>query len=462
MSPHASQDTIAAVATPPGRGGVGVLRVSGPQAAAILRRLVPDWPADHPTHLLRLSSLRDLDGALVDEALAVIMRGPRSYTGEDVVELQCHGGPIILRRLLDAALGAGARMANPGEFTQRAFLHGRLDLTQAEAVADLVQATSERAHKLALEHLRGQLGTLVRQQRELLFEAATLIEAALDFSHEEHVYQIERDEVRQRLTLVQGELEALLATFDQGRRQREGVRVVVTGPTNAGKSTLFNALHGTARAIVTPIAGTTRDFLEEELLLGGATLRLVDTAGLRQTEDHVEALGIERSHEQVRAADVILRVVDASLPLSDAEREQLAADQASDRPVIVVLNKQDLPSGLSPQDHALLASSPRVLSAALGAQPAQGVEALRAQLGQVAQELTLSEGVLISRARHREAVQQAHEAIVRALSALDAQREHELIALDVREALDALGGLVGHVSTDDILHRIFAQFCVGK
>src|SRR5690606_9724733 len=221
------------------------------------------------------------------------MRGPHSYTGEDVVEFQCHGGPIILRRVLDAALHAGADVAEPGQFTQRAFLNGRLDLTQAEAVADLINATTASAHKLAIDHLQGQLGTAIEDLVERVAQAAILVEAAIDFSHEEHVYQIESAEVRKRVEHVLGELRSLRGRFDEGRRQREGVHAVILGPTNAGKSTLFNLLHGTDRAIVTDIAGTTRDFLEEEIHLGGVALRLVDTAGLRVTADQVEAIGIE-------------------------------------------------------------------------------------------------------------------------------------------------------------------------
>lgn len=457
------KETIVAIATPAGRGGVGIVRISGPGAADVLSCIVPDWPADQPSHLLRLVRMMDAQGELVDEALAVLMRGPRSYTGEDVVELQCHGGPIILSRLMDAALTAGARVAEPGEFTQRAFLNGRLDLTQAEAVADLVNATSQSAHKQALEHLQGQLGASIRAQRTLLFEAATLIEAALDFSHEEHVYQIERDEVSSRLEKVYEALIELRERFDQGRRQREGVRAVLAGPTNAGKSTLFNALYGTERAIVTAVAGTTRDFLEEELLLGGTSVRLVDTAGLRQTLDEVEAIGIKRSREWMTKADIIIRMIDRAAGLDQEQREELEALSQVKTPVIVVVNKVDLPSALSADDELLLARFEVVLHTALGASGERaGLEALKRELATKAQELTSGEGVVISRARHLACVRESIAAIERAQGALKAQLDHELVALDVREALDALGEIVGHVSTDDILHKIFAEFCVGK
>lgn len=463
MTPTPSMhDTVSAVATPAGAGGVGVVRISGPGAFDILRKLVSDWPEDTPSHVLRLSTIRAADGAPLDHGLAVWFKSPSSYTGEDVVELQCHGGPIIMQGVLEATLAHGARVANPGEFTQRAFLNGRLDLTQAEAVADLVSATSKSAHKLAMEHLQGNLGDAMRTYRDKLAEAATLIEAALDFSHEEHVYQIERDEVRVRLAFVLDALRGLRDQFDQGRRQREGVRVVLTGPTNAGKSTLFNALYGDDRAIVTAIAGTTRDFLEEQLNLNGAAVRLVDTAGLRHTEDEVESIGIERSRQWMQRADIVVRVVDHSLALDEAQREQLQALIEDARPVLLVLNKSDLPSGLSQQDSELCARFEHIVRCTLGSQPMEGLETLRNNLGTMAQALIQGEGVLISRARHMECVKDAIEAIERALDALEQKMEHELVALDVRDALDALGQMVGYVSAHDILHRIFAEFCVGK
>lgn len=454
--------TIAAIATPAGKGGVGIVRVSGDESLEILQRLVPAWPADYPGHKLRLSRICDLQGLLIDESLAVFMPGPKSYTGEDVVEFQCHGGPIILRRLLDAVLGAGARIAEPGEFTRRAFLNGRLDLTQAEAVADLVNATSETAHKLALEHLQGALGAAIEGLMETLVEAAVLVEAAIDFSHEEHVYQIERDEVGRRIDAVATELQLLKTRFDQGRRQREGVKVVILGPTNAGKSTLFNALHGTDRAIVTDIAGTTRDFLEEELLLGGASIRLIDTAGLRDAADRVESIGIERSRALARQADLVLFMIDRSIPLDDQVRRELELLQEERRPVLLVLNKVDRPDGLRIRDRASLGAFTEIYETALGANPQEGLDALIAGIAHVAAELTAGEGVLLSRARHLQGVVGAIEALQRAREGLDMAMEHELIAIDLREALDSLGEITGKVSTDDLLARIFSDFCVGK
>lgn len=458
--PDLSTRTIAAIATPPGRGGVGIVRVSGPAASNILRALVPDWPDSQPSHALRLCRIQDPEGKMIDESLVVLFRAPHSYTGDDVVELQCHGGPLILRRTLDACLAAGARVANPGEFTERAYLNGRLDLTQAEAVADLINATTEASHRLALDHLEGALGGEIASYLEALFEAMVLVEAAIDFSHEEHVYQIERDEILGRVDRVDRGLRGLRDRFDQGRRQREGVRVVVMGPTNAGKSSLFNAVVGAERAIVTDVAGTTRDWLEEEIVLGGVAVRLVDTAGLRQTDDRVEAIGIERSRELGAKADVVIFVIDRSAPLEPSVRAELEALRGLR--VIVCLNKSDLPLALEQPALELVRSFPDVFETAFGGAEGSTGAGFLSGLTEVVEELTTGEGVLLSRARHFEAVVRAIESLQRTRSAIEADAEHELVAMDLREALDALGAIVGQVTTDDILNRIFGEFCVGK
>ncbi len=454
--------TIAAIATPPGQGGVGIVRVSGPEAAAILDKMVGRGPDRFEPHRLHLCEICDQDGRVIDESLAVHMPGPRSYTGEDVVEFQCHGGPIILKRVLDGCLATGARIADPGEFTQRAFLNGRLDLTQAEAVADLVNATTESAHEMALEHLRGDLGAAIEEMVELLTEAIVLVEAAIDFSNEEHVYQIEAREVGRRIDTVKGRLDKLREQFDRGRRRREGVRVVILGPTNAGKSTLFNALHGTDRAIVTDVAGTTRDFLEEDLHLGGTAIRLIDTAGLRETGDHVESIGIERSRQMGKKADILVWVADQSRPMEAEERRELKTLIDDARPCLVVLNKQDRPPALDEGDRAVLDGAQRCFETALDGQEAKGLPGLVDALEEWGARLTAGEGVLLSRARHLEKVVEALEALDRAQQGLEMKMEHELIAIDLRDSLDALGAITGRVDTEQILGRIFSEFCVGK
>ncbi len=453
------------MATPPGVGGVGIIRVSGPDALAILRRLCPALPGDLQSHKLYLTQARcPQRGEVLDEVLAVYMKTPRSYTGEDVCEIQGHGGALNMARLLEAACNAGAVLAEPGEFTRRAFLNGRMDLTQAEAVADVIHASSQAALRLAQRHLAGQLGeSMARMQQELVV-AVTLTEAAIDFSTEEHVYQLDSTEQIGRLEGLIGEAKRLLGTFDAGRQLREGVQVVIVGRPNAGKSTLFNRLCGQPRAIVTDIPGTTRDYLEELVQVGGVTLRLVDTAGLRATEDVVERLGVDRSLEQASGADLILWVIDASAPLALDDRERALLEQAAGADVLPVLNKADLPGGLLDADRVLIESMGTVEAVAVSLLDGQGGEALLGAVEAVAARrlAPAAEGVTITRQRHRQALSKATEAMERALEATQMGLSHEFIALDLRLALEALGEMLGRVTIDDILGRIFSDFCVGK
>lgn len=464
MQAGPTSDTIAAVATPAGKGGVGIVRVSGDQSESILQSLVPDWPDEAESHKLRHSRIESPEGDLIDEALAVLMRGPETYTGEDVVEFQCHGGPIILERVLNGALDCGARVAEPGEFTKRAYLNGRLDLTQAEAVADLVNASSESAHKMALEHLEGRLGETVREQLEQLTEARTLVEAAIDFAHEEHVYSIESDEISERIESVLSELNRLIDQFQQGRRRREGLKTVIAGRPNAGKSTLFNALHGTDRAIVTEQAGTTRDFLEEPIQIEGVSIRLVDTAGLRETGDQIESIGVERSEQLQARADLIIWVVDRDRPLDEKQRDYLVKLLDGDKAVITVLNKSDCEHALKEQDRDCIQRANRIVETTLleDAEQREGLDQLREAIAEIGGQLMTGEGVLLSRTRHLESVKKARDALQQAKNSLDRELDHEFIALDLQEAMDALGEITGKVSTEQILGRIFSEFCVGK
>lgn len=457
--------TICAVATPPGQGGVGIVRISGPEAEPVLRALCPGLPQALPSHKLTLTRASS-QGVVLDEVMAVVMRAPRSYTGEDVVELHGHGGELNMSRLLEATCALGARLAEPGEFTRRAFLNGRLDLTQAEAVADIIHAHSEAALKLAQRHLAGALGQAVTQMQTSLVEAVTLTEAAIDFSTEEHVYQLDAEALVKRLSGLRGRIEALLGTFDAGRQLREGVRVVILGRPNAGKSTLFNHLCGQPRAIVTEVPGTTRDFLEERVMVGGVALALVDTAGVRETPDRVERLGVARSLEQAAAADVILWLIDGSEPWALEPEERAALEAAAGRAdVLAVINKADRPQALD--DEALNAlhvlSEGQALRVSL-LEGRQGLDALLATLGEVARRrlAPAEEGAVITRLRHREALGRALEAMERAEEAAESGLSHEFVALDLRLALEAVGELVGQVTVDDILHRIFSDFCVGK
>ena len=449
-----SFDTIAAIATAEGRGGVGIIRLSGKDSKSILNKLMPrdSGGISFSSHKLQLKKIYNAENELLDEALVVWMEGPNSYTGEDVVEFQCHGGMIVLRSVLDTVLAHGARIAGPGEFTQRAFLNGKLDLTQAEAIADLINANSKKAYQMALSHLDGELGKTILHCREKIAQAMMLVEAAIDFSHEEHVYQIERDEVQKRIVDVLDILIPLRDGFDHGRRKREGISVAILGPPNAGKSTLFNALLNQDRAIVTEIAGTTRDYLSESLVLDGVLINIIDTAGLRETTDKVEAIGVERSKEVSAKADVILWMVDASDAKND--KDEMEVLFANAERVAVIINKIDLVPEFEFESNFEVLKTNLISNA--------GLEKVKTLLRTFATELTGREGILISRTRHLESVIQSIKSCELARTSVDEEQDNEIIALDLREALDALGKIVGQVSADDILNRIFSDFCVGK
>ncbi len=410
---------IAAIATPPGTGGVGIVRLSGPAATDILRQVAPSFPADARSHHLYLTRVLDSTGAVLDEVLAVEMRGPRSFTGQDVVEIHGHGGQLNMNRLLSRVLEAGATLAGPGEFTQRAFFNGRMDLTQAEAVADIIHARSELALRLAQEHLSGALGQKAAALKESLIVATTLTEAAIDFSTEEHVYQLDHGALLERLNRVSGELEELLGTYDAGRQVREGVRVVIIGEPNAGKSTLFNAFCGLERAIVTELPGTTRDYLEEWINLGGVTLRLVDTAGLRQTSDRVEHIGVDRAKELAKDADIVIWVVDGSqqhVPWSELDELHLTGDR------LVLLNKADLGFELSAAEVSRLATWSEREPLKLSLDTPDLPSALSTTVAALARDrmAPASEGAVITRKRHRLAIEECLEALQRAIDAAEA------------------------------------------
>ncbi|MEL6181025.1 MAG: tRNA uridine-5-carboxymethylaminomethyl(34) synthesis GTPase MnmE [Myxococcota bacterium] len=458
--------TIAAIATPPGQGGVGIVRVSGPAARTILAAVCPSLPAPPPAHRLVLThAYRPNSPEQLDEVLAVWMPAPGSYTAEDVFELQGHGGALNMQRLLEAVCDAGATPAGPGEFTQRAFFNGRLDLTQAEAVADIIHASTEAALTLAQSHLGGSLGHTIRTLQEELTTATTLTEAAIDFSTEEHVYQLDTDQLVARLDRVLGQARRLLGNFDAGRQLRDGVRVVILGRPNAGKSTLFNLLCGLPRAIVTDTPGTTRDYLEELVLVEGVALRLIDTAGLRDTDDEVEAIGVARSRDQAARADVVLWLLDLTDPQGPTQDECNGIDQLSGD-ILPIFNKADQPQRLPDTVHdtiAALTSHPPLhtsLVALEQAAPATLLEALATIARRRLQPP--EEGAIITRQRHRQALLRAIEAMERARHAAVDGMSHEFIALDLRLALEATGAIVGQVTTDMLLNRIFSEFCVGK
>ncbi len=452
-------DTIVAPATPPGDGGIGIVRLSGPQSEALLASAFHGRTAAAAmvSHHLYHGRLCRADGIAVDDVLAVIMRAPHSYTGEDVAEIHCHGGSQQVRSALDLLLAAGARLARPGEFTQRAFVNGRLDLAQAEAVAALIGARSERAARVALAQLDGRLSRQLQGFAGELRELLLLLEAHIDFPDDDLGF-LDRPAVAARAAAVQIAMSDLMVTFDAGRALREGVNVLILGRPNVGKSSLLNALLGEARAIVTAIPGTTRDTLEEQLVLGGFPVRLVDTAGVRDTDDPVEVEGVRRAREKAQAADLLLLVIDMSHPLTREDRMAMAL--APPERTILVRNKSDLPGACSLEE---LAGFPHQV--VVSARHGSGLAALERAVVEHFSENSggeLAEGVVLTERRHRESLGAALAAVGCFLAALAAEEPLECLAFELHEALAALGQITGETTSAAMLEEIFARFCIGK
>jgi tRNA modification GTPase len=444
-------DTIAAVATPPGRGGIGVVRISGPGARAALRAItaIPD-PVPREA---RLTRFRDADGRIIDQGLALYFPAPRSFTGEDVVEFHGHGGPIVMDLLLAAVLECGVRMARPGEFTERAYLNDKVDLAQAEAVADLIDAASVAAARGAVRSLEGALSDRVDGIARRMLELRVYVEAAIDFPDEDIDFLAD-GHVRERTQALTSAVDETLREARQGLLLSEGVALVLAGRPNAGKSSLLNRLTGYDRAIVTEIAGTTRDTLHEHVTVDGLPLRLIDTAGLRVTDDVVEQEGIRRARAAIEHADRILLVTDSDDPA--AWRAVIDEQALPAARITVVRNKIDLSD-----HHPGCATEDALPVVRLSALTGEGLPALIAHLKSLA-GYRESEGVFSARRRHIVALEQAREALARGLAALDANGAGELLAEDLRVAHDHLGEITGRVSADALLGEIFSSFCIGK
>ena len=451
-------DVIAAIATGRVPCAIGILRLSGPgcaEAAGRVFTLRGGMPlAQAPNRKLMLGTLRDRQGRVIDEALAVYTRAPHSYTGEDTVELQCHGSPAMLAAGLEALLTAGARQALPGEFTKRAFLNGQLDLTQAEAVIDLIDAETAEAAANAAGQLGGALLRRIDPVYNDLRDLCSHFHAVLDYPDED-IEDFGRDELAQTLRRAAEAVSALLSTYERGKILRQGVRTVLLGRPNAGKSSLFNALAGFDRVIVTEIAGTTRDTVEEPVKVGGVLLRLTDTAGIREACDRIEAMGVERSERAAREAQLAIFVCDGSRPL-DAEDER-AMQAALDAPEhIAVVNKSDLHLCISPE--ALPFDTVLTLSAATG----EGLDALTREIARRFAADTRCDGSLLTNPRQFGALSRAQDALARAEQALLAGVTPDAVLTDVELAMQALGEITGRTVREDITNRIFERFCVGK
>jgi tRNA modification GTPase len=460
-----SHDSIAAIATPPGAGALAIVRVSGPDAVAIGDRVFRGTAPLGPVagYTVHYGSIVGTDDERFDEVLVTVFRSPRSYTGEDMIEISCHGGLFVTREVLRVVLAAGARPALPGEFTRRAFLSGRIDLSQAEAVADVIASRSRRGHRVSLEQLAGRLGDAVRLLRTEMMDLCALLELELDFS-EEGLALISVQDVERRINTVLTRIDALLASYVHGRVYRDGVSVVLAGEPNAGKSSVFNALLRQDRAIVTPVPGTTRDALEESIVIDGILFRLTDTAGLRETSDQVEQLGVERSRSAVSGADVVLHVMDASVSASVSAHLDRMSVHTDEQHFVPVLNKCDLlPSWPAPEKMNVDARQMESV-VPVSAQTGQGLDVLRARLAHVAAGDTSlgADDVCITSERHREALGKARASLDRAVDGLRSGSTEEYLALDIREAASALAEITGEVSSEEVLNHVFERFCIGK
>lgn len=454
-------DTICAIATPPGEGGVGIVRLSGPVSLAILRALFrtpggrprQEWPAHRLVHGFVVDPR---DDTRVDEVLAVYMPRPRSYTGEDVVEFQGHGGPTPLRRIVDLALQRGARSPAPGEYTLRAFLNGRLDLAQAEAVIDVIRARTDLSLRTAMGQFSGKLSARVLGVSDRLLDWMARLEATIDFP-EDDIPSVSTQRMQAMAEDILAEVEGLLAGAEQGRILRDGARVAIVGKPNVGKSSLLNALLGESRAIVTEVPGTTRDSIEEWLDVRGIPTRVIDTAGIRHSVDQIESIGVGRARAHLQSAELVLMVLDGSRPLEPEDED--VATLSDGRPRIVVVNKSDLAPAW--EDAARLAGGdPVVRVSALSGGNVQGL--VQAMADRFTSGLPVGDETVGGNLRHRDALYRAREHVRKARETAVKGLPADFVTIDLRAAVDALGEITGSHITDEVVSRIFSQFCLGK
>jgi tRNA modification GTPase len=446
-----SNETIAAIATPPGRGGVGIIRVSGPDCQAIAKAITGTLPRPRHAHL---ANFTDASSQLIDEGIALYFPTPNSFTGEDVLEFQGHGGPVVMDLLLQAILAVGGRIARPGEFSERAFLNGKLDLVQAEAIADLIESGTASAARLAARSLQGKFSECIHHLVERVTHLRIYVEAAIDFPEEEIDF-LSDGKVSADLRAIDDELKRVIASAETGRLLRDGMTLVIAGLPNAGKSSLLNALAGREAAIVTPVPGTTRDLLREQIQIKGLPLHIIDTAGLRESDDLVEQEGVRRAREQINQADRVLWVFDDQ---TDPENHSIhQATLPKNIPLTLIRNKIDI-GNRAPQIEACPAGTEVSLSAKEGI----GIELLRQHLAESVGYQADSEGEFIARRRHLDALNRAAEHLVVATSVLESEVAGELVAEELRLVQNSLSEITGEFSPDDLLGKIFSSFCIGK
>ena len=456
-------DIIAAVSTPMGSGGIGIIRISGKGSIDIADKIFKSVSGvklkEKPTHTITYGNIIDKNGNTVDEVLVSIMKGPASYTKEDVVEINCHGGTAAVKKVMETVTLAGARTAEPGEFTKRAFLNGRIDLSQAEAVIDIINSKTELSMKNAVNQLSGALSEKVKEIRSGLIDAVSTIEAAIDYPEhdiEEETYASLNKTVNQALNSVQ----KLIDTADMGKMVRDGVNMVILGKPNVGKSSLLNFLLKEERAIVTDVPGTTRDTVEEYFNIAGIPVRITDTAGVRDTDDVVEKIGVERSIQRAENADIILLMLDLSRALDDDDRKLI--DFIKNKKHIVLLNKTDLDQKAEENEINSLLDSKNILRVSVKEQ--KGTEELLKLLEEILTSGTVEagDGVMVSNVRHKNSLEKASEALKKALNTIEIRMPEDFVSMDISQAIDFLGEITGESLQEDIINRIFEKFCLGK
>ncbi|WP_336824535.1 tRNA uridine-5-carboxymethylaminomethyl(34) synthesis GTPase MnmE [Sporosarcina sp. USHLN248] len=459
------EDTIAAISTPIGEGAIAIVRLSGDEAIDVADRIFrsPSGKrlADEQSHTIHYGHLVDPStDEVVEEVMVSIMKAPKTFTREDVVEINCHGGLVAVNRVLSLTLRMGARLAEPGEFSKRAFMNGRIDLSQAEAVMDLIRAKTDRAMNVALNQMEGKLSRLIGDLRQALLETLAQVEVNIDYPEYDDVEEVTIPLMTEKCTWVKREIEKLLRTSSQGKILREGLSTVIIGRPNVGKSSLLNSLVQENKAIVTEIAGTTRDIIEEYVNVRGVPLRLIDTAGIRETEDIVERIGVERSRQVLKEADLILLVLNHSEELSDEDIRLFEATEGMDR--IVIVNKTDLPRRIDIQQVENIVGEGQIVTTSLLKD--EGVEELEEAIAKLFFEGTIDSGDMtyVSNARHIALLHKAHQAIEDALAAAEAGVPVDMIQIDLTRSWELLGEIIGDTVQDSLINQLFSQFCLGK
>ena len=459
-----NNETITAISTPLGEGGIAVVRISGSDSIALADKIFDSpsgkKPSSCASYTLRRGYIKSpQSGEIVDEVLLTVMRGPKTYTAEDVVEINCHGGTMPSKRVLEICLSEGARLAEPGEFTKRAFLNGRMDLSQAEAVLDIIRSETDTSRRIAVGQLRGEVSSKIRILRSSIIDILSSIELGIDFSDEDVEFAKAKD-ITKRIEDVSHAIDEMVKSADKGMILREGASVVICGRPNVGKSSLMNALLRDERVIVTPVAGTTRDIIEEAINIRGVKVHVSDTAGIIETQDRVEAEGIKRSKEKLECADIVIFMLDGSLSLSDKDKEIYGA--LRDKRIVTVANKTDLKIELDIDEAKKSFSDEEILE--ISALKKKGLENVEDAIAEKLfnGEVKMPEGPIVTNMRHKALLEDAYKAIARAMKLTGKDYNGELLASDLNESLHRLGLIIGESVEDDILDRIFREFCIGK